>query len=84
MAKVIFHEHTSYESTSDEWKEYVHQYSYFLDRLTGKITRRTVTEFQDTRSGSNTITSDKTVEIARTKLDKVAASKLAAIYPPSS
>jgi hypothetical protein len=76
MAKVLFHTETTYESTSDEWKEHEHKKSYYLDNRTGKITCRTVTEFQDTRSGTNTITSDETVEIELSKLSKALKKKL--------
>lgn len=77
MTKVLFHTDTTYESTSDEWKEYVHERKYYFDKKTGKITCRTITEFQDTRSSINTVTSDKTNEIERCKLDKTATAKLA-------
>ncbi len=77
MATVLFHKHTSYQSTSDEWKGYVHEYSYYLDKATGKISCRTVTEFQDTRNSLNTVTADTTVEIERSKLSKDAKAKLA-------
>lgn len=76
MTKVSFHTETSYESTSDEWKEYVHERTYYFDKKTGKITCRTVTEFQDTRTSSNTVTRDETVEIERSRLGIAAREKL--------
>lgn len=76
MSKVIFHAHTTYGSTSGKWKECVRLHSLFLDRSTGKITRRPVAEFHDARSGSSVITSDETIKIERRKPDESAASKL--------
>lgn len=76
MTRILFHTETSYEKTSDEWKEYVHERTYYFDKKTGKITCRTLTEFQDTRSSSNTVTRDETAEIKRSRLGAAAKARL--------
>lgn len=72
------YEETTYERTSDEWKEYAHHRKYYFDERTGKASCRTVVEFQDTRSGTNAVTSDTTRNIPLTKLPTAAKAKLAA------
>lgn len=76
MPRVMFYRETNYERTSDEWKEYAHEKTYYFDRDTGKITCRTLIEFQDTRTSSNTVTSDETIEIERRKLSAAVKAKL--------
>lgn len=76
MTGVMFHRETSYESTSDEWKEYVHETTYYFDKKSGKITCRTLIEFQNTRTSSNTVTHDEMIEIERSKLSVAARAKL--------
>lgn len=77
MTKLLFHTETTYERTSDEWKEHVHTRSYYLDQSNGKITCHTIVEFQDTRSSTSLKTGDETVEIARSRLSRAARAKLA-------
>lgn len=76
MTRILFYRETSYESTSDEWKEYVHEQTYYVEKKTGKITCRTLTEFQDTRASINTVTRDDTVEVDRSRLGAAAKAKL--------
>jgi hypothetical protein len=75
-ARKVFFEETTYQATSDEWKEYEHEHSYYLDQKTGAIFKRTVTEFQNTRDGTSAVTKDDTVEIDRASLSAEAAAKL--------